>query len=156
MLILLPNVAHYQFVIEVQSTRISRMSIIHQQLSTDFENLLSSFERLGITYENVRQSTLANSLQFMLKILTKCANISQLSSCISRLLLETKWHQFRKWSAVNRKLSYAHRSDDNRTLSFRFSGLWLVPKTLYCYLRFWACMMATYLLRACAVATIIT
>ena len=42
--------------------------------------------------------------------------------------------EFRQWSAITRKLSYPLWSDGNRTLSFHFSGLWLAPKTFYCYL----------------------
>ena len=42
--------------------------------------------------------------------------------------------KFRQWSAITRKLSYPLWSDGNHTLSFHFSGLWLAPKTFYCYL----------------------
>ena len=44
-------------------------------------------------------------------------------SVMSRFFLEiTRWRQFRKGSAVSRKLSYPHWSDSKRTLSFHFSG----------------------------------
>ena len=81
------------------------------------------------TWYNLRKCAVEQVCTFTSIHVKNHANLQLISSRLSRLFLETRWRQFRKWSAISRKLSYPLWSDDNRTLLFHFSVFWLVPKT---------------------------
>ena len=93
---------------------------------------------------------------------TDCSSLipsSLIPSILNSLLATTAWYSYDIIPVSGRKvqqavtglwrfcvcnyLSYPLWSDGNRTLSFHFSGLWLAPKTFYCYLNMYDSNIST-------------